>query len=145
MSLLMSETKSGDIVSFTYYCAVEKVGREELAVKDLERSNNLFLVKGKALAETGHSADQFSKTVACTKTELAARFVDVGSLPFTVSFTKANGEKRVLRGKYLNREKLLGRSQVIDFDISKGNPMRLVCHRTLLWLIVNNVKYILKK
>jgi hypothetical protein len=55
------------------------------------------------------------------------------------------GEERVLTGHLLNSEAKLGRSQVIDLNIPKGEyNIRLVDHRSLNWIIFKNIKYIVK-
>ena len=40
---------------------------------------------------------------------------------------------------------MLGRSTVIDLSAKTDNKFRQVDHRTIEWLIVKNVKYVLKK
>lgn len=60
------------------------------------------------------------------------------------------GEERTLRGRLINTEPKLGRSSVIDLTIEKqvkgdfDNRQRLVDHRSINWLIVNDVKYLVK-
>lgn len=40
---------------------------------------------------------------------------------------------------------MLGRSTVIDLNVETENKFRQVDHRTIDWLIIKNVKYVLKK
>jgi hypothetical protein len=42
-------------------------------------------------------------------------------------------------------ENMLGRSTVIDLSAKTENKFRQVDHRTIEWLILKNVKYVLKK
>jgi len=42
-------------------------------------------------------------------------------------------------------ENMLGRSTVIDLSAKTENKFRQVDHRTIEWLIIKNVKYVLKK
>lgn len=141
----VAKIQKDEVLALTYYVkALSTVKQEKLPVKDLYR-NNPFLIEGQALLKTCASADQFSSTEKKTKTELAEIFVSVGNLPFTVQFLTQKNEKRTLRGRYLSHEKLLGRSTVDDLDVTSGIKMRLVCHRNLQSLIVDGVKYILKK
>ncbi len=145
MSTSVSKIKTDDVISFTYFVkALSSVKQDKLPVKDLDRDNP-FLIEGQALLKTCTSADYFNKTEKKNKTELAELFVSVGNLPFTVQFLTQKNEKRTLRGRYLSHEKLLGRSKVDDLDVTKGIRMRLVCHRNLQSLIVDGVKYVLKK
>jgi hypothetical protein len=139
--------KKNDIVSYTSYAKITSIGTNNVSVIDL---NNLtdYSINGKELLAQLVSADDFKSTEKCTKTELADKLANVGSFPFTVVFEKQNGETRTLRGLMLKVENGLGRSNVIDLDLpkaDKANRMRQVDHRTLKSLIVNNVKYILKK
>jgi hypothetical protein len=144
--------KKGHIVSYTSYCKVESIGtnyfdKDTLNLKDLNNENT-YQMKGKALIDQLVSADEYEKEEKCTKTQLAEKFALVGSHPFTVVFEKQNGDLRTLRGIMLKVENGLGRSNVIDLDLpisDKAKRMRQVDHRTLKSLIVNGVKYILKK
>jgi hypothetical protein len=42
-------------------------------------------------------------------------------------------------------ESTLGRSTVIDLSTTHANKFRQVDHRSINWLIMNNMKYVLKK
>ena len=139
--------KKNDIVSYTSYSKITLVGNNNVSVVDLNNGTE-YDINGKLLVDQLVSADDFEKTQKCTKTELADKIANVGALPFTVVFEKQHGESRTLRGIMLKVENGLGRSNVIDLDLplaDKANRMRQVDHRTLQSLIVNNVKYILKK
>ena len=103
-----------------------------------------FAVRGPDLITTFVSADAYEKEKVVSKTELAQKLVEAGHLPFTVCFIKSRGAERVLRGRLLEHENLLGRSMVHDFDVKEGHPLREVDHRTIKWLIVNGTKYTLK-
>lgn len=55
------------------------------------------------------------------------------------------GEERTLIGHLNHSEPKLGRSNVTDLEIPVGqHRSRLVDHRTINWLIINNVKYVVK-
>lgn len=139
--------KKNDIVSYTSYSKITEVGTNNISVVDLNNLTN-YAIHGKELIAQLVSADDFKIIEKCTKTELAEKLANVGSYPFTVVFEKQNGESRTLRGLMLKVENGLGRSNVIDLDLpytDKANRMRQVDHRTLQSLIVDSVKYILKK
>lgn len=139
------KVKVGDLVNTTEYLKVEEVNQDGLVVKNLHNDVK-FRIKGKELIDELRSADSFDKTEKVTKTELAERMMKCYNVVFTVSFDKANGIERVLRGRLMSHEPLMGRSYCEDLDID-GTPdkrLRQVDHRTLNYLIVNNVKYVLK-
>jgi hypothetical protein len=52
------------------------------------------------------------------------------------------GEDRTIRGVLDRTEQKLGRTRVFDQDVSDGNNQRLVDHRTINWMIYQNVKYV---
>lgn len=153
------KVKQGDLMAITTYVKVEKVskGGELLAVRDVE-SGTQFDINGKPLVEKMGSADQYTEVKKLTKTAAAELLITKFNTPITVRFIKQgdpvtingvkyhkDGEARVLRGKIVGIEPLLGRTQFIDLDITSGHPLRLVDHRTIEWFIVDNVKYEVKK
>ncbi len=141
--------EEGHIVAKTFYARVTACRKaswsvvHEMECTDLLNKES-FVVRGSGLVEQFVSADTFESEEGVTKTELARKLVDAGPAPFTVCYRKARGEERILRGRLLEHEDLLGRSLVHDFDVEKGTPLREVDHRTLQWLIINGVKYTLK-
>lgn len=58
------------------------------------------------------------------------------------SFTR--GEDRTIRGVLDRTEPKLGRTRVFDQDVANGNNQRLVDHRTINWLIYQNIKYVVQ-
>jgi hypothetical protein len=67
---------------------------------------------------------------------------NAGYKPFTVRFKKKGGEWRTLRGRFVAHEMLLGRSRVEDLDEPETKKrLKQVDHRTIEWLILDNVKY----
>lgn len=72
---------------------------------------------------------------------------DSPNRPLTVCFIKKDGSERVLRGKWIGQEKMMGRSFCEDLDITKTDKedgMREVDHRSIQWLVVDGVRYVLK-
>lgn len=62
-----------------------------------------------------------------------------------VSHDAIKGDPRTLVGYLLRVEPKMGRSSVIDLAYPlENNRIRLVDHRTINWLIIKNVKYIVK-
>ena len=140
-----SEVKSGDLMAFVYWgriVANNKRGR--VTVEDVDR-NEEFDVVGKSLIEVSASADRYIKQEKIGKEKLAELFVTLFNRPFSVNFDKQNGDNRTLRGRLVSSENLLGRSMVEDLDIDLGkHRLRQVDHRTIHWLIVDGMKYVVK-
>ena len=135
----------GDLMCFPYWGEVEVVtsyrGDKVLTVKGLD--DRRFEIHGNPLIEKAFSADQYEEVKKVTKSEIAQILVDSFNVPFTVCFVKADGSDRVLRGRLLRHEALMGRSYVEDLDID-GHNLRQVDHRNIKYLIVNNIRYVTK-
>ena len=143
----VSKIKDGDLMAFVYYTKVKsvKAGRPiVLEVQNLDKESTDFQVHGKELIEKGFSADQFEEEIKVTKTRAAEILISSHNRPLTVCFEKTNGQERVLRGRLLTPEPLLGRSMVEDLDVTGKNRLRLVDHRTIKYLVVQGVKYVVK-
>lgn len=145
MAVKPSNVKVGDLMAFVYWGEVTSAtkGGEKLKIKSVD-TNNEFFVDGRDLIETAFSADRYNNTQSVTKTEAAEILVSSYNRPFTVAFTKADGSTRTLRGRLIKPEPLLGRSMVQDLDISDGESLRQVDHRTISSIVVDNVKYEVK-
>lgn len=139
----LSEVKKGHLMASINYVIVESKSGTQLATKDVDSGESLY-IRGVSLIEECLSADQFHSEEKVTKTRAAEILTSSYNRPFTVCFDKADGEERTLRGRLVHPEPLLGRSMVEDLDLEGKNRARLVDHRTLKWLIVEGVKYIVK-
>jgi len=147
--VLTGKVGTNDVMAFVNYVKVKQVlsGGEELIVTDLDHNKRDIKITGKDLVENSLSADQFVATEKVTKTEAAEILITLFNRPFTVSFNKADKSERVLRGRFIKHEALLGRSMVEDLDEPADSPkgrVRQVDHREINWLIVEGVKYIVK-
>lgn len=141
----MGRINNNDLMAFVYYATVSNSGGDTLEVKNVDDGMD-FNVRGQQLIERSFSADQFHEEVKTTKTVAAEILVSSFNRPLTVCFEKQSGEKRVLRGRLITPEPLLGRSMVEDLDLSHRDKhrLRLVDHRTIEYLIVDGVKYVVK-
>lgn len=143
------KVKVGDLMAFTYYVKVTQVNANgnSLMVNDLDGSTGTgdIRIDGKELVESSLSADQFAEEVKVSKTEAAELLVSSHNRPLSVSFMKTDGSERTMRGRLVKPEPLLGRSMVEDLDIvDPKNRIRQVDHRTINWLVVDGVKYVVK-
>ncbi len=144
-----SKVANDHLMAFVNYVKVNQVlkGGEELIVTDLDHNKRQIKITGTDLIKNSLSADQFIETEKCTKTQAAEILISLHNRPFTVSFNKADKSERVLRGRLIKHEALLGRSMVEDLDEPIDAPkgrLRQVDHREINWLVVEGVKYVVK-
>lgn len=135
----------GEILAFVHYVQVETVNvpANLLRVKDIDKGGFID-VRGKELIENSFSASQHAEEVYVNKTRAAEILVSSHNRPFTVSFQKSDGTERTLKGRLVKPEPLLGRSVVEDLETKDTSRVRQVDHRTINFLIVEGVKYIVK-
>ena len=138
--------KDGDLMAFMYWVKVKSISGngESLQVVNLDDNDSLITINGKELIEKSMSADQHQDIQKVSKTRAAELLINSTNRPFTVSFLKTDGEERVLRGRLVKPEPLLGRSMVEDMELKGVNRLRQVDHRTIQYLIVDGVKYTVK-
>ena len=139
--LHLEDIEKDHLMAFVYYVKVKSIKDEMMVVENVDEQQE-FTVTGKSLIENALSADCYEQEIKESKTRVAEMLVHSTNLPLTVCFDKADGQERVLRGRLIRPEPLLGRSMVEDLDLNEEHRIRQVDHRTLKWLIVNNIKYI---
>lgn len=138
------EIKKGEVLSSTMYLTVADKTANAIKVKDSVGQE--FEVRGPKLIEsTMNSGTQYATEKKVTRTELATALTNAGDSVFTVVFYKQDGTERTLVGKLLDTENHMGRSNALDLQITSGNAMRQVDHRTLKSLILRDIKYTVKK
>ena len=148
-NVIPSKVKANDLMAFVNYVKVKQVlaGGEELIVTDLDHNKKDIKISGKDLVANSLSADQSETVEKVTKTEAAEILITLHNRPFTVSFEKADGSERLLRGRLVKHEALLGRSMVEDLDEPADTPkgrVRQVDHRTIKFIVCEGVKYLVK-
>lgn len=133
-----------EIISFTVYATVDEKYDDGIVCNDLYTGNR-YTIFGPTHANLS-SADVFSRIENTNKTELAKKLLEAGDTVFTVEFVKQGGEPRILRGRLVKEDPLMGRAMVEDLDIPNGilSNIRQVDLRTLKSLIIGNVKYVVK-
>jgi hypothetical protein len=133
-----------ELIAFTYYGKIKSNSNgSNICVYDVDHKREFF-VNGKDLIESAMSADQHDEEEKIAKTKVAEILINAHNRPLSVCFEKADGTERILRGRLVASEPLLGRSKVEDLDIKDKNRIRLVDHRTLRWLILDGKKYVVK-
>lgn len=140
------QVKVGDLMAIVHYVKVKQKSYDRIIVDNVDDGVE-YQVIGHQLIDNLLSADQFEQEERVTKTRAAEILVGLVNQPFTAAFEKMDGSERVLRGRLVAPEPLLGRSMVEDLDEprdSKRGRMRQVDHRTLRFIICNNVKYVVK-
>lgn len=139
----LKKVKKGEVLSTTLYMTV--VDTLSDGVKVVDTNGQKFDIKGKKLIEsTIKSANQYSKEHIVTRTELADILIGAGDSVFTVEFEKQDGSARTLVGRLINTENTMGRSNVVDLQITSGMPNRQVDHRTLQSMILKDNRYVVK-
>jgi hypothetical protein len=141
----MSILKKNDLVAIVRFAKVTDTDTrgQRVTVVDVDDKTE-FDVNGKSMIDTLKTASLFTKPQKVTMTRAAEILSTSFNTPFTVAFTKQDGTERVLRGRLLSTEPLLGRSNCEDLDIASGHRLRLVDHRTIKWIIVGGEKYEVK-
>lgn len=141
-----SKVETGHLMALIHYVKVKNKGYNQLTVTGLDEGVDQFDVIGTDLIDQMFSADQYAEEIKVTKTKAAELLVSSYNRPLTVSFAKQDGSERILRGRLVQPEPLLGRSMVEDLDIDARGDARLrqVDHRSINFLIVDGVKYTVK-
>jgi len=135
--------KNGDFIQLVYNCKItKKINSESADVIDIDRGTK-FTITG--LLQSTRNADQFSKTSSVSRTELIEILITSNGSILSCKFVKQNGEDRVLRGYFVSLDKGFGRSNCIDLEVNKDeHRLRQVDHRTLEWVILDDVRYMVK-
>lgn len=142
-----SKIKKKDLMYFVYAGFVEQIdkGGNLLGVKYIGNPDgDGFRVEGKELIEQAFSADQYSEEKKVNQTECIDRLMVSFNRPFTVCWDTKTTKNRELRGKLIGTEPKRGYSMVEDLDIEGPAHTRIreVDHRTLHWLIVDGIKFV---
>jgi len=143
-----AQVKAGDLMAIVQYVKVERVSptANEMQVAPVNKPDQKINVIGRDLITDALSADYFKEEVKTTMTDVAEKLIASHNRPLTVCFVKQDDTERVLRGRLLSHEAVLGRSYVEDMDqgADPKNRVRLVDHRTIKYLVVDGVKYTVK-
>ena len=147
------------------------MGREVLCYQKNKNDAGVTVDKS-ILAESMQNAHVWEEEQQLSMTQLATVLTEANNMVFTACFTTKPSEKKVaedlsaLKGKpdakkakELAKECLLGNEQTLVCRLSKAEGKlgrslvidiptqgyRQIDHRTIKWIILDNVKYIVKK
>jgi len=110
-----------------------------------------FITKGSEKTKKAFEAEKQEATLKLQNakvSEIAGLVSDLIENPITKNIP---GEERIMRGRHYGVKDDLGRVSFIDMEVAKDsslsydNRTKKVDPRTIQWIIVNKVKYILKK
>ena len=125
--------------SASQYKLEKQVTRTEICEHLASAGNNVFTINFDKQVKAKDSADKIGELLAnadCYKTKKSI-----------TEFTKdlLTGENRTLVGYLINTEPMTGRSTVIDLEVAiDKHRLRQVDHRSIQWMILKNVKYVVK-
>jgi hypothetical protein len=140
-----SKIQKDNILVLTHYVRVNAANPNKASVVDIDTGLN-FDIQGKALLERCLTGDQHSKVQKVTKTEAAQLLISAFNKPIKLAFEKTDGSLREMRCRLVSPEPLLGRSMVEDLDIADPKDrIRQADHRTLKWIVLDDIRYEVKK
>lgn len=134
----------------TYLNSGDQFSKEEKVTKTVLADT--FINSPRVAMTVKYVKQDKPKSNRAYKAELADQVAAVKAKRITVESALANpvlpyipGEERTMRGWHESHVDDMGRIQFTDMDATgSGAPLRLVDPRTIQWLIVNDVKYVLK-
>lgn len=132
----------GEKLSFTTYVTVNEIDKKRNALTVTSEKGVQMLIQGLDLIEGFNSNAQYFETKELGKNALAEKLQTAGDKIFTVEYIKADGSNRTLVGHLVSSESNLGRSMVRDLNITEGNNLRQVDHRTIQSLIIGGIQYV---
>ncbi len=142
--------KVDDIIQVTHYIKVTAVttkqGEYIVTGSDLdEDSLKTMHVQSNKLVSRCRTADLYEREEEMSQSDIIDKLMAAYNNVFTVQYTKKDGSLRELRGRLISYDGRRGYSLVEDLDNEKDDRIRQVDHRTLSYLIIDNVKYVARK
>lgn len=130
--------------SASQYEFEKTVSRTEICEILEEAGNYVFTVNFNKQVREKDLRDKLLSVIKDQNGELLSH-AEIEKALKKVSQDAIKGDQRTLIGYLLRVEPKMGRSSVIDLAFPlEHNRIRLVDHRTINWLIIKNVKYIVK-
>ena len=132
--ILLTEMQNGSAFNTT-----EKISRTEMVEKLLNAKESVMSIKYHKKVD-----DKFVREVLAEQITSAKNMKDAALIK-AVSKQLVEGKTDEMVCALTGSDSKLGRSSIIDLNHPAGANFRLVDHRTLEELIINNTKYLLKK
>lgn len=124
-----------DCWSASIYNDEEKITRTEMVAKLMDAKDSVFTVSFRKMKHA-EDVQQALKGIKSAK--------DLQNRRRKLAKQMVEGEPCTITGHLLKSENHLGRSMVIDLNQPYGKGFRLIDHRTIYQLVLQNVKYSIK-
>ena len=134
-----SEIVEEGMWSASQYKTEKQVSRTEICEYLAKAGNNIFTINFDKQVKAQDCSEKIKQLLANSDSYKTKKRLD--------EFAKdlLTGENRTLVGYLINSEPMTGRSTVIDLEVSSDrHRLRQVDHRSIQWMILKNVKYIVK-
>jgi hypothetical protein len=143
-SYIDKEIVAEGMYSASQYETEKLVTRTEICEQLEQAGNHIFTVNFYKQVKTKDIEEKLLKVIQSHKSNSFSEVEIIKTLK-KASKTLLEGEERTLIGYLSKVEPKVGRSTVIDLELSRDKyRIRQVDHRTINWLVLKNIKYIVK-
>lgn len=145
MNNKFANIKEGEYLSFTQYLKVNSKTKDSIIVTN--QFDQQLEITGIDLIESLNSAGQHNQVKIVGKNEMIDILHSAKDKVFTVNFIKMDNSERTLIGRLYNIESQMGRTNVVDLEIPKGDKtygIRQIDNRQINWIVLDGTKYVTK-
>jgi hypothetical protein len=145
MNNKFANIKEGEYLSFTQYLKVNSKTKDSIIVTN--QFDQQLEITGIDLIESLNSAGQHNQVKIAGKNEIIDILHSAKDKVFTVNFIKIDNSERTLIGRLYNIESQMGRTNVVDLEIPKGDKtygIRQIDNRQINWIVLDGTKYVTK-
>lgn len=135
-----NEYVNNSLSSASQHVETKKVTKTELAEVFLQNSRVAMTVMFNKKLDNAKVTDNISTIYS----KLSFGMTQADFTKQVKAVVNLKGDERVMVGRHYGNPDVNGRVSFVDMNVDKGNPNRLVDPRTINYLIVNNVKYLIK-
>jgi hypothetical protein len=138
--------KDSDLISIHHIFRIIKIenndGKTVLTVENVYNGFQQTIDENIVYKSLHSTSDHFIKMIKINTHEAVETLLKNSDMIFTASFVKSDGTERLIRGRYLYIDQVMGRLVVEDLDLAHtNNCIRQIDCRTIKYLIINNTKY----